>query len=455
MSAMLDAAAGREVPPTLPMLAGPPGRPVAWRHGQAVTLARFLAEAEALAARLPAGPGAVNLCEDRYHFLLAFCALLLAGQVNLLPPSRAPEAVREVLATHPGAYAIADVLLDPAPPRLVSFRADALDVRAAGAIPDLRADRIVAIGYTSGSTGVPAANPKTWGSFVAGTARNAALFATALGGRDAHVVGTVPAQHMYGMETTVLLPLLAPFAVHAGRPLFPADVAQALADLPAPRLLVTTPVHLRALVQDRAALPPLAAIVSATAPLAAELAAAAESRFGTAVIEVFGSTETCVIAARRTAGETDWQLYDGVQLRPQPGGTLVHADWFPEPVLLRDLVEVMPERRFRLCGRHADLLEIAGKRASLGDLTRRLQALDGVEDSVVFQLDADAAGVARLAALVVAPGRSEAELLDALRRAVDPVFLPRPLRRVAALPRNETGKLPRARLIAALRECDV
>ena len=39
---------------------------------------------------------------------------------------------------------------------------------------------------------------------------------------------------------------------------------------------------------------------------------------------------------------------------------------------------------------------------------------------------------------------------DALRRSVDPVFLPRPLRRVARLPRNETGKLPRAALQALL-----
>lgn len=117
---------------------------------------------------------------------------------------------------------------------------------------------------------------------------------------------------------------------------------------------------------------------------------------------------------------------------------------------LQDLVELLPQRGFRLCGRNTDLLEIAGKRASLGDLTRRLLALPGVQDGVVFQLDADRAGVRRLAALVVAPQRSEAELLAALRLAIDPAFLPRPLRRVAALPRNETGKLPRAALLGLL-----
>jgi acyl-coenzyme A synthetase/AMP-(fatty) acid ligase len=56
-----------------------------------------------------------------------------------------------------------------------------------------------------------------------------------------------------------------------------------------------------------------------------------------------------------------------------------------------------------------------------------------------------------VAALVVAPELEEAAVLAALREVVDPVYLPRPLKRVAALPRNATGKLPRAALLEALR----
>jgi acyl-coenzyme A synthetase/AMP-(fatty) acid ligase len=121
-------------------------------------------------------------------------------------------------------------------------------------------------------------------------------------------------------------------------------------------------------------------------------------------------------------------------------------------VSLADIVSLSHEgRHFRLHGRHADLLEIAGKRASLGDLTRRLLAVPGVRDGVVFQLEGgDALDVHRIAALAVAPGLDEHAILDALRRAIDPVFLPRPLRLVDALPRNETGKLPRAALLALL-----
>ncbi|PIQ13537.1 MAG: beta-hydroxyacyl-ACP dehydratase, partial [Hydrogenophilales bacterium CG18_big_fil_WC_8_21_14_2_50_58_12] len=52
------------------------------------------------------------------------------------------------------------------------------------------------------------------------------------------------------------------------------------------------------------------------------------------------------------------------------------------------------------------------------------------------------------AACVVAPGMAAAALLAALRERIDPVFLPRPLLFVDALPRNSTGKLPRTALQA-------
>ena len=451
MSIVHSEISGRPGASSLPLLVGSPSRVIAWRDGQAVTAATFLAHVHQVAATLPEADSAVNLCEDRYAFLVAFAALVVRGQTNLLPPSRAPHAVDEVMANHPGAYAIGELDLSPAPPGYL--RMPALDdmLPAYGGIPSVAADAVVAIGYTSGSTGKPKPNVKTWGSFVASNAGNASMLGGAIG-NTFHLVATVPPQHMYGMEMSVLMPLLSDVSVHAGRPFFPADVASALASLPEPRVLVTTPVHLRALIESGVSLPPLAAFVSATAPMPVELATSAEQRFGAPLHEVFGSTETCVFASRRTAVDEDWKLYEGVVLHPQPDGTLVDAPQLAEPIALADIVSLHDEgRRFRLRGRNTDLLEIAGKRASLGDLNRRLLAIDGVHDGVLFQLDeGDAAGIRRIAGLVVAPTLTADAVLNALRHAMDPVFLPRPLRLVDALPRNETGKLPRAQLIELL-----
>jgi len=437
-----------------PIVNGDARRAIAFDERGETTLATFLAQVRGVAAALPPGRHAVNLCQDRYRFLVAFCAVAVRGQVSLLPPSRAPAVVDDVLARHADTYCIGDENLAPPPPDY--WRLPAQLPEAAGEVPQLADDALVAIGFTSGSTGRPQANPKTWGSFRTSTAQNLAALADLWpAGSTPHVVATVPSQHMYGMELSVLLPLLGGAAVHVARPFFPADIARELHEAHAPRLLVTTPVHLRALVDAGVALPPLAGIVSATAPLAPELAAAGEARFGCEVRELFGSTETCVIARRRTARESAWTPLPGVRLAPQPDGTAVHAPHLADAVALADLVEVEPDGRFHLRGRNADLLEIAGKRASLGDITRRLLAIPGVEDAVVFQSErVGPDGVRRIAALVVAPGRDERELLEKLRSGLDPVFLPRPLRRVAALPRNETGKLPRHALEALLRAAE-
>jgi acyl-coenzyme A synthetase/AMP-(fatty) acid ligase len=427
------------------------GRTIAFGPDGPVALDTFLRHVRALSAALPGGCHAINLCEDRYRFLVAFCAVALRGQVTLLPPSRAPAVIDDELRRHADSYCLGDGALDPEPPRYLRLP-QPLPLHDGGA---LRVDdaALAAIGFTSGSTGAPLPNPKTWRSFRASTTQNlAALQDLWPAEATAQLVATVPPQHMYGMELSVLLPLLGNVAVHTARPFFPEDVARALRDADGHRLLVTTPVHLRALVASGIALPALAGIVSATAPLSRELADAAEQRFGCEVRELFGSTETCVIARRRTACEDAWTPLPGVSVQPQPDGSVVHAPHLPLPVALGDLVEVAADGRFRLCGRNADLLEIAGKRASLGDLTRKLQAIPGVVDGIVFQHDElDAGGVRRIVALAVAPDGDAARIVQALRCAIDPVFLPRPLKLVAGLPRNGTGKLPRAELLRLLR----
>lgn len=410
-----------------------------------LTRGEFRRRVAALAMALPGAPFAINLCEHRDHFITAFCAAALRGQVSLLPPSRASQAVAEVAACHPNASRLID-----------GDEGEGFDVRAAApaAVPAGAGGRIdpaalAMIAFTSGSTGKPSAHAKTWAALAHTDVANQRYLRAVCGG-PASIVATVPPQHMYGMEMSVLLPLFGDFSVHPGRPFFPQDVARALAECPAPRLLVTTPVHLRALVESGIELPVLAAIVSATAPLSVELAAAAEQRFGCELHEAFGATEVCILAYRRTAVTARWRLLDGVELRPEVEATGVLRASLEVPVELADIVEIFDGgRSFELRGRQADLLEIAGKRASLADLTRRLQAVPGVRDGAMVQLDADGSGVGRLAAVVVTDESLEdAAILDVLRGAADPVFLPRRIVRVDALPRNETGKLPRQALLA-------
>lgn len=410
-------------------------------------VAEFLSHVSALADQLPAGRYLVNLCEQRYDFIVAFCAALVRGQTNLLPSSRVPDVVNEVLATYAGSYRCDDERVR---------RAIAISGRAAVNEIAIPADHVAAIAFTSGSTGQPKAHIKRWGSFLQSTPMNAGaireVLAEKFGNARPCIVATVPPQHMYGMETSVLLPLAADMVVHEARPLFPADVAAALAEIPAPRVLVTTPVHMRALLASGQKFPEIAVVVSATAPLDSALAVSIEREWKTVLLEMFGSTETCVIAVRLTAKEAAWSLYRGVSLRPLEDCAEAASPWFDAPTWLQDVVELLDDRRFLIRGRNIDMIEVAGKRASLADLTRRLLSVPGVEDAAIFQPDASgASGVRRVAALVVAPGLSAEAIVEQFGRSIDPVFMPRPLMIVPFLPRNELGKMPRDRLLAALK----
>ncbi len=426
--------AGATGGPCLPLHRGA-ASPVSIRRGRVRCAGELWAAASTIA---PGGSAVINLCQDRFAFLAGLAAALSRRQTTLLPPSGAPAVIAEMRTAYGDCRVLDDSQLSHLP------RTD-----AAGSRPTLpEVDFIAVTGHTSGSTGSPAVHHKRLPALKATTTLNAGairrLLPASASGETPWIVATVPSQHMYGFELAALMPLLAGFAIHAAHPLLPADVASALAEVPAPRILVSTPVHLRSLLGSGVALPPVEVVVSATAPLSRELAGEVESAFGTQVLEMFGSTETCVFATRRTSLEEAWSPYPGIGLAPQAAGTLVTAPWMPEATLLQDILEVWPDGRFTVVGRNTDMVDVAGKRASLADLNRRLVALPGVRDGFIFMPEASGSGaVRRLAALVVAPDMTESQVIELLRREVDPLFLPRPLVLVDALPRNDVGKLPR------------
>ena len=158
-----------------------------------------------------------------------------------------------------------------------------------------------------------------------------------------------------------------------------------------------------------------------------------------------------MVAQRRTVDGERWTPLPGVRLRGDGDDWWAEDGHVPIPARFADHIEVGADGRFALRGRRSDVVNVAGKRASLADLTRRLQQVPGVQDAAMLQLDADAAGVRRLVAFVCAdPLLADATILAALRAGTDPVFLPRRIVRVGALPRNETGKMPRDALLALL-----
>lgn len=431
----------------------PPESIFAFGRRGPITVAQYLTDVECLAAQLPARTYVLNDCNDRYHFLVGFAAALVRGQVSLFPGNRVSHVWQQLKGDYPDVYCLTDQANTPAVMDILRYRAPEPDPKsAAGAVPAFPVEQLAAIAFTSGSTGRPRPFPKYWGAIV----QEARAGARALGisaGDPLAIVATVPPQHMYGFVASAMLPLQLGLAVSSERPFYPEDVRLALGASPTSEpVLVITPVQLRACVLERAAFPRLAFILSSAAPLPRAVADDAEALFGARVLEYYGSSETGAIASRRQQESDVWRAFDGVQVSPHAEGYLVSAEYFREPVVLNDAVEILSPREFRLVGRNTDLIKIGGKRTSLLYLNQQLAEIAGVADGA-FVLEEGANGrEPRLAALVVAPGRTREDLLGELRARLDEVFVPRKLWLVPALPRNAAGKLPREQLLGLLRE---
>lgn len=422
------------------------GTIIAYRGKRAVGLDEYLRHVAQLAAVLPDRPHVLNLCADRYHFAVAFAAALVRAQITLLPPSLAPGAIAQLDRSYPTVYC----LTDGAAPQAADFETVSVPGALGGettlsAIPSIPGAQCAAVLFTSGSTGRPMPHAKSWGSFVAGAVTEAQRLGLSAG-CGMSVLATVPPQHMYGLESSVLLPLQNGLALHAARPFFPADICAELDALPRPRALVTTPFHLRALLAEAATVPPADFVLSATAPLSPQLASEAEVRFSAPLHEIYGCTEAGQVAMRRTVVGSEWRAHPGVVLRQDEHGTWVNGGHVERDVLLADVIELREAGRFLLHGRTADLVNIAGKRTSLAHLNYHLNSIEGVRDGTFVMPAEEGREVTRLVAFVVAPGLSGETIMNALRQRIDAAFLPRPLQFVEALPRNATGKLPREAL---------
>jgi acyl-coenzyme A synthetase/AMP-(fatty) acid ligase len=393
-----------------------------------------------------------NLCSTRLGFLVTSLATLRNRSLMVLPPSGSDADIAAVLEAQPNTIVVGDAMqgvdgaCDSALRHGVYVACRPEWKPCARSASDLgwqpQWDEVAVLLHTSGSTGDPQPQAKTLRQLATGALVLGARLAEQVdGGLEAidHLVCSVPAQHMFGLECSVMLPLVHGTPVLDRRPLLPADVAAAFDEV-RHAAWIATPIHLRSLVQSGAAAPACAFALVSTMPLGHALALQSEHLLGAPVLEVYGSTETGALAMRRTARETRWSPLDGVSLEPIEAATLARGAHFAPAVQLLDEVAVEQSGAFTLVGRQADLIKIAGRRASLAGLNLLLQDLPGLGDGV-FYLPASGSPTERLCLMYAGPPLERAAVRRWLRARLDPIFLPRDFIRLDRLPRSETGKL--------------
>lgn len=434
-----------------------------------ISCAEFISDVQRLSSQLPEGSYAINLCSDRYAFLVTFCAVIVCGSTNLLPPNKntatqslLTEQYSTTYVVHNGDILVVDdVEHINVASFLLSTNLSEFDDEARGTIqetiqepipvPTISVDHLAAISFTSGSTGRSQPNHKTWSSIVRGSAINGPYFLPKKS--PVYVLATVPAQHMWGLETSVYLPLFSSVCVSSAQPLFSQDIVNHLKRLPEPRLLVSTPVHLRYLLSSELMLPRIDRVLCATSPLAQPLACQIEAACCGELMEIYGCSEIGSMAYRRTATTEYWTVFDGLEFNALgQGETRVVAKHLPvSEIILQDRLSFIDTTDFQLLGRNSDAINIAGKRGSITEITNLLLALDHVQDAAVLIIDNRSTGIERLVAVVVADTEKNV-IIAALREHLDPVFIPKSLYLVGRLPRETSGKLPRKALFEVIEQ---
>lgn len=449
---------------------------VAWQGDVPRTWAQYRQDILAQARALPAQGPMVQLCASRYHMAVGLMAAVQRHQRCWLPPNDRPDTLNRLASVGPTVYGLCDQVLPALALTLHRSLAvggvspsceleGAVDEGSKTAIVtevDKMADAVSL--FTSGSTGMPMPYGRSW-SWLRTTVRaQAEGIARVLGRPDLagmNFVATVPAQHSYGLESSLLLPLITGGAFDAGRPFYPADIVQSLHRMPRPRALVTTPFHLKTLLGAGLALPEVDLVLCATASLSPQLAREAERAMRSVLIEIYGCTEVGPLALRRTVLGDVWETLGELSVHSEVA--LAHADQgeryavtgghLPGAVPLADTLNVLDPRHFVLLGRANDVIQVAGKRSSLAHLNFHLNSIAGVRDGVCWMPPDRPDEVVRPVAFVVAPGMTSAQIVRGLRERLEPLFVPRRVVLVAALPREATGKLTAQALTRFAQAC--
>jgi acyl-coenzyme A synthetase/AMP-(fatty) acid ligase len=402
------------------------------------------------ADKLPEAQHVLLACQDRYAFAVGFGAALMRGQISLLPSTHTEELIAKLAMTYPHTYCLRDEsdCSIKLPQTNISQWLLMAQPLVELNIPHFPIEQIAALVFTSGSTGLPVAHKKTWGKLIINVQSEGKRLGV-VPGSGYTIIGTVPPQHMYGFESTVLIAMQNECAFESSKPFYPADIERVVSNTPRPRALITTPFHLRALLTELESPARVDLLVSATAPLAVSLAVLAEQKMAEQLLEIYGSTETGQLATRRTSETYDWTPFDGIQISEKDDHFFANGDQVEGTVAINDRLE-LKQNCFILHGRTVDMVNIAGKSTTLGYLNHQLLSIPDVEDGAFFAQSETTEGLgntARLAAVVVAPLHTLESLQLALRKRIEPAFLPRPLKLVQNLPRNATGKLPHTELL--------
>lgn len=431
----------------------PSETPVFRRRDGVVSLREYRHDVACLVAviRSSGAMTAVLYAEDNYQFAVGLLACLYAG-IHTVLPNNLCDNIRKQLES-PDTVFVHELVPAEAPAILQVQDPARVDVEF----------------FTSGSTGEPKRIIRSFANLEAELQMLEQVFPEQ--DEPVEVFPTVSFHHAYGIIFGLLLPLsrgmVSDAASFHGLESWLARV-ELLATPGVLAWVVTTPAFLRVWAENAQQCPlqhrPVR-LLSAGAPLPSEVAGSVADVTGAEVYEIFGSSETGVVAHRRPLICQEWQAFREVriELAGEKGIRVFSPAVLPgEHASLGDSAELLSGGRFRLLPRVDRIVKIADKRVSLCEVEQCLLGSQLVKQAHALVLPGSR--VARLAVAVV-PSKQGIKVLqeqgyavykktlrDALAQQVEQTLLPRKWRIVGELPVNAQGKVTQA-AVAELFDC--
>jgi len=276
----------------------------------------------------------------------------------------------------------------------------------------------------------------------------------------------IPFGHSYGLGNLVV-PLLAQgTAIVCGTTALPHAIGADIARWE-PTVFPAVPAVLSAMAEsdlDPARLRSVRTVISAGAPLTAEVARSFHSRFGRKIHGFYGSSETGGVTYDREgdatlAGRSVGKPLQGVGLHFASGGRFSVAS--PAVFIIGNRCRSGTDGRHRpadiaeqnalgelvLIGRAGPFVKLSGRRFSLAEVECAIRQLPGIRDAFVALAPERPD---RLAA-AIASDRPAAALRAALRERLSPWKIPRRLVVLKEFPLTARGKTDGQRLLELLR----
>ena len=331
-------------------------------------------------------------CEDYWHFLCTFIALLQCKKEVLLTANISPKFIDEIV--NGNARAESDMqggekilfLTDQTEvegkkienaffiPKIVEEAARPSESEKM-ATPQIDSDQTKIILYTSGSTGHPKAVHQRMTEFEADNAFILSKWYDEFASRKLCAVNSQ--HHIYGFLFTISLPFAAGVPFRRKRIEFPEEF-EALDD--ESYMIIAVPAFLKrtcAEMGDKKLPLKNPWIFTSGGAVSPELAVDTERVFGFCPLEVYGSTETSGIAWRQqTKNGLVWTPFDNAKiwLDKDDGCLTIISPYIKDPAGFKtgDLAEMYEDGTFLLKGRADSIVKIEEKRISVTEVENRL-----------------------------------------------------------------------------------